>query len=62
MLVAELKKIEMRKKDREKKSQDIHKLINAAENKPSIATGQEPISSILQDSINPIIKWVFLLL
>jgi len=56
MLVAELKKIEMRKKDREKKSQDIHKLINAAENKPSIATGQEPISSILQDSINPIIK------
>ena len=31
MLVAELKKIEMRKKEREKKQQDLQKLISAAE-------------------------------
>lgn len=35
MLVAELKKIEGRKKEREKKSHDINKLITATENKPS---------------------------
>jgi len=35
MLVAELKKIEGRKKEREKKSQDINKLITASENKPA---------------------------
>ena len=38
MLVAELKKIEGRKKEREKKSQDINKLITAAENKPTSAS------------------------
>lgn len=32
MLVAELRKIEMRKKEREKKQQDLQKLITAAEN------------------------------
>lgn len=32
MLFAELKKIEMRKKEREKKQQDLQKLITAAEN------------------------------
>ena len=31
MLVAELKKIELRKKEREKKQQDLQKLITAAE-------------------------------
>ena len=31
MLLAELKKIEMRKKEREKKQQDLQKLISAAE-------------------------------
>jgi len=34
MLVAELKKIEIRKKERDKKSQDINKLITATESKP----------------------------
>lgn len=37
-LVAELKKIEVRKKDREKKSQDINKLITATESKPVVHT------------------------
>ena len=32
MLVAGLRKIEMRKKEREKKQQDLQKLITAAEN------------------------------
>ena len=32
MLVAELRKIEMRKREREKKQQDLQKLITAAEN------------------------------
>eukprot|EP00794_Sanderia_malayensis_P017844 gene17844-19625_t len=36
MLVAELKKIELRKKEREKKQQELSKLIIAAEKKPSI--------------------------
>lgn len=31
MLIAELKKIELRKKEREKKQQDLQKLISAAE-------------------------------
>ena len=31
MLLAELKKIELRKKEREKKQQDLQKLITAAE-------------------------------
>ena len=31
MLVTELKKIELRKKEREKKQQDLQKLITAAE-------------------------------
>ena len=31
LLVAELKKIEMRKKERERKQQDLQKLISAAE-------------------------------
>ena len=31
VLVAELKKIEMRKKERERKQQDLQKLISAAE-------------------------------
>ena len=34
MLVAELKKIEVRKKEREKKQLELNKLITAAENKP----------------------------
>jgi hypothetical protein len=32
MLLAELKKIELRKKEREKKTQDLQKLITAADN------------------------------
>ena len=35
MLCAELKKIEMRKKEREKKQQDLQKLISAAEQNSS---------------------------
>ena len=37
MLCAELKKIEMRKKEREKKQQDLQKLISAAEQNTSEA-------------------------
>ncbi len=37
MLVAELKKIELRKKEREKKQQELSKLIIAAEKKPSVS-------------------------
>lgn len=50
MLVAELKKIEGRKKEREKKSQDVNKLITATENKPSaIVTSDLATAPILQD-------------
>ena len=42
MLVAELKRIEIRKKDREKKSHDINKLITAAESKPIISSNVNP--------------------
>lgn len=42
MLVAELKRIEIRKKDREKKSHDINKLITAAESKPIILSNVNP--------------------
>ena len=37
MLVAELKKIESRKKEREKKQLELNKLITAAEKKPHIS-------------------------
>ena len=39
ILIAELKKIELRKKEREKKQQDLQKLITAAEQ--STETGQK---------------------
>jgi len=55
MLVAELKKIEGRKKEREKKSQDINKLITAAESKPSAISAEIGASPIIQD-INQAIK------
>lgn len=44
LLVAELKKIESRKKEREKKSQDINKLITATESKPSVSSSSAPSS------------------
>ena len=37
MLVTELKKIETRKKEREKKQLELNKLITAAEKKPQIS-------------------------
>lgn len=55
MLVAELKKIEGRKKEREKKSQDINKLITAAESKPSVVSAEIGGSSMSQD-MHQIIK------
>ena len=58
MLVAELKKIEGRKKEREKKSQDLNKLITAAENKPtSIISADIGSTPILQD-LHQVIKLV----
>ena len=47
VLVAQLKKIESRKKEREKKSHDINKLITAADNKPSLSshTGSSELGS-----------------
>ena len=56
MLVAELKKIEVRKKDREKKSQDLNKLITAAESKPITASLGESTSSIKQDPRQQMLK------
>ena len=44
LLVAELKRIESRKKEREKKSHDINKLITAAESKPSLSSSTAPAS------------------
>jgi len=56
MLVAELKKIEGRKKEREKKSQDINKLITATENKPTAVVSAEIGALPIIQDIHQIIK------
>jgi len=45
ILVAQLKKIESRKKEREKKSHDLNKLITAAESKPHHASSSSTNAS-----------------
>lgn len=50
MLMAELRKIEMRKKEREKKQQDIQKLITAADN--SAEYRQKYVKSIILSLID----------
>ena len=52
MLVAELKRIEIRKKDREKKSHDINKLITAAESKPIILSNVNPSTNENQSNFS----------
>lgn len=52
MLVAELKRIEIRKKDREKKSHDINKLITAAESKPIILSNVNPSTNENQSNLS----------
>lgn len=62
MLVAQLKKIESRKKEREKKSHDINKLITAADNKPSSSSHTGSSDTIHTTVDGHHIKWVFLFL
>ena len=45
MLIAELKKIELRKKEREKKQQDLQKLISAAEQTAEARYSRYPLLS-----------------
>ena len=44
MLIAELKKIELRKKEREKKTQDLQKLITAADNNAELRRTERKIT------------------
>lgn len=48
ILIAELKKIELRKKEREKKQQDLQKLITAAEQ--SADTGHKSVKKVVGSS------------
>ena len=64
MLVTELKKIESRKKEREKKQLELNKLITAAEKKPQISEHKlfhsRYLSLVIHDLLYPILFGFFL--
>lgn len=51
LLVAELKKIEMRKKERERKQQDLQKLISAAEQNTERCGSLEYAGTIIMSTV-----------